>query len=251
MQNTEQLKQGLGRALYFMQRMGELDNQREAVRSQYRQEMVPIRPTAKMLIVLIISAAVFFMAEGVLYYPVVILVSIIGGENWESLVRPALLISFVVVSVLTFLVSNGIRKKKIANQNKDIAATNERIRTMNSSTYDEEVRLIAEMQEIHRQYQQEIAPWYPPNYAYYQAAQAFLDYVGNYRANTIQDAVNLYEDELHKRTMVEKQDAMIQQQKLGNMLAIGSLIMQAGTISAIQDNTAAVDELGRAFGGGR
>ena len=48
-------------------------------------------------------------------------------------------------------------------------------------------------------YTQEVAPWYPPAYCYVDAAEFLLQAVQNYRADTMKEAMNLYEDTMHKK----------------------------------------------------
>lgn len=66
----------------------------------------------------------------------------------------------------------------------------------------------------------------------------------------MKEAINLYLDEEHKRRMeqsqqemLNKQESMIRQQKLNNILTVGSLVMQAGIQNAVNQNTAAVNNM--------
>lgn len=110
-----------------------------------------------------------------------------------------------------------------------------------------------EMIPVQEKYNRVTGNWYPQDYSYLDACTFFISAVKNFRANNITEMVNLYEDELHKNKMVATQEAMIKgqqelaksqqqmlgAQKLGNMLQVGNMAMQAATASAVRDNTVA------------
>lgn len=98
-----------------------------------------------------------------------------------------------------------------------------------------------QISEVQRRYAQEVLPWYPQDYCTLDAVEFFISVVTNYRASNIQEMVNLYEDHLHKCRMEEGQQQMLKQQKLNNILQVGSIMMQGATIGAVNRNTDAVN----------
>lgn len=68
--------------------------------------------------------------------------------------------------------------------------------------------------------------WYPPDYFYSEAAESFAKYLKNMRANSLGEAVNLYEEEKYRNNMTD-----LQRQQL--TAAWTQCILQAQTIGAI------------------
>lgn len=133
--------------------------------------------------------------------------------------------------------NGNIREKNIAviNENQKIAAYNQSIR-------QEAENINRRLREIQLEYQNTVMTWYPPNYCYIEAVEFFLDCVTNYRADTLKEAINLYEEYLHRERVERNQEAMLKKQDLNNLLTLGSVIMQGQVLNAVQQNTAAVHE---------
>lgn len=134
----------------------------------------------------------------------------------------------------------GIRfyyKKK----NESIAARNAQILVDNERIKAQEQTVLAELQQIQIAYREKIGSWYPSTYCYAEAAQFFYEVISNYRADNMKEAINLYENTLHQRRMEDNQKQMLKQQKLNNLLAAGSFVMQTAQVGAIQEHTAAMN----------
>lgn len=85
--------------------------------------------------------------------------------------------------------------------------------------------------QIQQDYANRIAPWYPQEYSSVEAASFMAKAVQQGRANTLGEAINLYENHMH-------QAHMEQQQEIANALAVGQL---AATYNAGRDISDAVD----------
>ena len=81
------------------------------------------------------------------------------------------------------------------------------------NTRECEEALIQQIKEVQKQYTDEISGWYPCDYCYIEAAEFFLNAVKNSRADSIKEAVNLYEETNHRQRLEENQQQMLQQQK--------------------------------------
>ncbi len=88
-----------------------------------------------------------------------------------------------------------------------------------------------------------------------EAVDFFLLPCANHRATTVQEMVNLYETEMHKRRMEAGQQQILNQPRIGNMLHIGNLFMQGQILNQAQQinaNTASasgnLDWMARAMG---
>lgn len=149
------------------------------------------------------------------------------------------------------LINKCIRRRNasIAGRNEKIEKENESIDAQNLENYQREMAVVQDMDEVSKAFQREVSPWFPPDYLFPDALGFFIHAVENSRANNVTEAVNLYEDMLHKLRMEKGQQEMLQkqcdiekQQKLGNLLAAGSLVAQFVNGRAIERNTNAVNE---------
>lgn len=129
------------------------------------------------------------------------------------------------------------KKKALLKQEKENSAISEQ----NARIYEIIDELKQRILPLQKRYAERIAPWYPQNYCSVDAVGFFVDAVQNYRANTVSEAVNLYEDALHKRKMERGQEQIAKQQRISAMLQVGALMMQGATIDAINRNTDAVN----------
>ncbi len=73
----------------------------------------------------------------------------------------------------------------------------------------------------------------PPDYRYSEAVESFYRYVNNYRANDLQQAINLYEEEMHRLRMENAQLAMLREAKRQSSLQAAQLAAQVGIWSKL------------------
>lgn len=179
-----------------------------------------------------------------------------GSTAWMPL--PVQLIYYVLSVVMPIAIAVIIAvffcKNIIVKHNKKIQAKNITIMNENQkiAAYNQSIRQAAEainckLREIQLEYQNTVMTWYPVNYCYIEAAEFFLDCVINYRADALKEAINLYEEYLHRERvernqeeMLKNQQSIMKKQDLNNLLTLGSIIMQGQVLSAVQQNTAAV-----------
>ena len=70
----------------------------------------------------------------------------------------------------------------------------------------------------------------PPDYRYEEAIQCFYKYVKNSRANDIQQAMNLYEEEMHRLRIENAQLAMLREQQRQSSIQSAQLATQIGIL---------------------
>ncbi len=241
METRETLIAGLRRTVYLLQTTENLENERNKVRTQYMSPlmMFPFWKTKKMVL---IALGFGYLIWGALLNP--LFMSLFGSGK--------LYLSALIIGIgLGFLPARLIRKKaeqSIAQKNQFRASQNAQIEAHNQATMAAEQAVIDQIQQVRSQYEQEISPWYPSDYCYLEAANFFLSALQNYRADTLKEVVNLYEDTLYKNRieqsqlrMEQSQQELVRQQKIGNILAVGNLVMQAGIQGAVNRNTQAVN----------
>ncbi|MGN1420391.1 MAG: hypothetical protein ACI4XC_02610 [Eubacterium sp.] len=160
--------------------------------------------------------------------------------------------TLIVVSVISAgHIIRKMRKKKYARINEQeqmrVNEENEKIMAYNEQI-NEEVKMInQEMIEL-RSIADEELYWYPRNYCYSEAVNYFINAIQNFRADCLKEAINLYVEELrHRQLMAQQQQIANQQyeiakqQKINNVLSTANLFANLGTISAVNQNTTAVN----------
>ena len=157
-----------------------------------------------------------------IFYALIVMVT---GETYE-IGGGAIIIWIVLWLAMSIVFANLISKnagkmaeKKLNDHNKNAAVHNESV--------DKQIAVAEENCNVIRN---EIAgydlSWYPPDYFYSDAAESFARYLRNQRANSLGEAVNLYEEEKYRNEMTD-----LQRQQL--TAAWTQCILQAQTINAI------------------
>lgn len=125
---------------------------------------------------------------------------------------------------------NSQEAKRVEQQNEEIRAHNEvitkRINFINS-----------QMKEIRDKADKYLSGWYPRNYCYSEAVKYFIDVIENYRADTLKEAINLYEEERRHREIANNQQEMLRQQQVNNVLTAVNLFTNMQTLDAVKDQT--------------
>lgn len=227
METKEELMVGLERALYLMKSAVQLKKERDNIRSRYYSSIKLMEPwtvkkKGKKLLIIGVVAALYFNSTMVVGYIAQLIWFICRDAKvakilaWVSLIGLGALVAFIVKKVVN--ISIAVRNKRICEENEEIKKKNE-------SIWGVEREVIQKIKNVQKQYTREIAPWYPSDYCYIEAAEFFLNAIRNYRADNLKEAINLYEDVMHKRRleqaqqqMLNRQEDMIRQQRLNNLL---------------------------------
>ena len=162
---------------------------------------------------------------------------------------PALLIPlfmFVLPNFLFFFFRKKFKNEKIVEENKEIVARNKQLAIQEQS-------VLNELQQVQTLYRNHISSWYPTNYCSVDAVEFFYNAINNYRADTLKEAINLYEMTLHQRRVEANQRQAIREQQLSNLLSAENLAMQKRQLDAINYQTASInsgiESINRAYRG--
>ena len=202
MNTREELLNGLRDAVSVIRQLSDIQQRLNQVRGRYQNvvEKKQMGKLAKFIIGLMLLGCIF---------P---LVSLNVGGFVAGVIETA-----VVYAVIKFIYK--LQNQRIDSDNQRIMANNENIKV-------QEQTVLNELQSIQIAYQERIGSWYPDKYCSVDAAEFFYSAVKDYRADSIKEAINLYENTLHQRRMEAGQKKAIEQQKLNNLLAAGSLFVQ-------------------------
>lgn len=240
----------LQNALNLMTSLTLLQEKRRNIRSKYIRPLATKRTCSGIKLILrflLITAAVILGINLIGFQITEIMYKIllfVLGLNIDLVLLILLIINIAVGALCSFAIIKRINKNTEDKNNK-IIESNKKTEEQNNALYKAEVEVIEQIKTIQRRYETEVLPWYPNDYCYIEAADFFLNSILNYRADNLKEAINLYEDYLHKtrieraqQQMVANQDAMVKQQMLGNMLAVGNMVMQAGIDNSIKAHSA-------------
>ena len=224
METKEELLANLKDAVSILGQLSNVQQRLNQARSQYKQ----LKKNKKMTIIAkaCIVMTVLFGLTGV----------IVSFQYDEVEMRSMMLFAMIFCIAIVFAffkVINILRNRAVDNYNKMATEGNEAAQIQEQSA-------LKELQKLQIVYQERLASWYPENYCCLDAAEFFYDAVKNYRADNLKEAVNLYETTLHQRRVEDNQKQAIRQQKLNNLLTIGSIAMQGATLGAINNQTASM-----------
>lgn len=158
------------------------------------------------------------------------------------------LLFLIALSILGFL---AIIKVK----NMDTQRKNAQIRKHNSVVQVDYDKTVQQLSVLKRDLRTFGEGWYPPKYYSLDAVNFFIDALTNFEANSLSEAVKLYVQTQQfnqlmqsQKTLIQlgqqqvvNQEAMLRELKFANVLNVQNLALQFSTVSAINANTAAVN----------
>lgn len=155
-------------------------------------------------------------------------------------------IAYLLASVTQWIVGGTIgtvfwifRNKSAFKANSNAERMNQQIDEHNQQTYAQAQQIAAQLNEAGRIYTSRFAEGYPDAYAYDDAVGFAIQAVQNHRANTVGDAINLYEQVLHQQRMEQSQQAMLaEQERTRKQMAVGFVVnaaLQGATIAAVNN----------------
>lgn len=214
MQTRDELLNGLNDAVSIIGQLANIQQRLNQVRSQYKN----ITPNKKMgklaklyLVYLVITSFIKIAENG---------------------------ISIIFSQVIVIAVFFGLIKGYYILRNKKIDSDNEKVRTYNENVKAQEQTVLNELQKVQVAYRERVGYWYPDKYCSVDAVGFFYNAIKDYRADNIKEAINLYETTLHQRRVEDNQKKAIEQQKLNNLLAVGSLAMQGAALGEMSRHNA-------------
>ncbi|MDJ1121842.1 hypothetical protein QJ043_07145 [Olsenella sp. YH-ols2217] len=147
-----------------------------------------------------------------------------------------IVMAVLMLLFLRFLTAAIFRAKAVVHDvdTESVAEENARIKTVNAEANGCLKRIEANKEAIREQWASDCASWYPPDYVNVAAAEAFLGYVRNYQAESIGEAVRLYDTECHRRRMelsqaqiLAEQEAIRKEQKVNQLLTVVNIGVSA------------------------
>lgn len=162
----------------------------------------------------------------------------------------ALVVFMAVLFAIAFVLVKTIIKRKNQQIDQENAATQQYNQEIQRQ-YDETVR---RLKQLTKEMVDGSQSWYPRSYYCEYAVEFFVEAVENYRADSVKEMVNLFENSEHQRRMESGQqeiNASLQQSLLNqeqikkelryaNVLNLAQLTLQAQTVQAVEANTQAV-----------
>ena len=201
MQTREELLNNLNTAVFIIRKLSNIQQRLNQVRSKYQ----PYRKMGKI--------AKFTIG----YFLFGAIVALIMGEI-------TMVVFGIICAAFIYIVAKYIQKQL----NIRIDKKNESIKI------NEEQPILNDLQKVQVEYREYLSSWYPENYCSVDAVEFFYNTIKNYRADSLKEAINLYETALHQRRVEANQEQSIKQQKLNNLLSVGSLVMQGATLSEMK-----------------
>ena len=221
METKEDLQEKLKDAVSVIGQLSNVQQKLNEARSQYKQ----LKKNKKMTIIAKACIVITFLLG--------LIVTFQFDEAGMKIGMLFVVIFWTAIVFAFFKVINILRNRAVNNYNQMATEGNETAQIQEKSALEE-------LQKLQVVYQERLASWYPENYCCLDAAEFFYDAVKNYRADNLKEAINLYETTLHQRRVEDNQKQAIRQQKLNNLLTIGSIAMQGATLGAINNQTASM-----------
>lgn len=170
---------------------------------RYR-DRVRRKKSAFKIFLYIIGAPFILMA----FMPFVMMIAVLFGSPLRAAVSGAL-----TVAVYTVI------SKKREQTNVEIVAYNEEARQINLLLQQEAAAVQNKLVYHAKEAQRIGAGWYPRDYYNLYAIGCFIQYIENYKADTVKEMVNLFEDSEHKRRMEQyQQESLNNQRAMQNQL---------------------------------
>lgn len=206
METREELLNGLNDAVSIIRKLGNIQQRLTGVRNQYKSHL----PSSKR------------MKRGGIFF--IIAMVVVGEVLVESIGIPT--IGAILGGVGGYFAKKAYYK-----------AQNEKIDDENEEVKKQEQVVLNDLQQVQAEYRERVGTWYPESYCSVDAVEFFYNAIKNYRADNMKEAINLYETTLHQRRVEDNQQQAIKQQKLNNLLTVGSIAMQAANVNAIENQT--------------
>ena len=166
------------------------------------------------------------------------------GLNFGIAVLFANLSQFLIV-ILAPVIVQVVANKKIVRHNRKNADRLEQNKENNKLVYVEEQTVTEKIAQVSADYQK-VGYLLPPDFKFDSQALLYMaNLLRNGRAEKMGTAINIYEDDMHKKRMEAKQDELIRKQEEANRIAVASMIadgIAAGRQVAATERLAAAEE---------
>ena len=220
MNTREELLNGLNDAVSIIRQLSNIQNRLNQVRGQYKnlKSNKKIGKLLKGLFVLCVLSCGMMLLQMNIWGLITGIIQVAVG---------CIVVKFIYKKI----------NEKIDADNQQIVAENEQVKA-------KEQAVLNDLQKVQIAYRERVSYWYPDNYCSVDAVEFFHNAVKNYRADSLKEAINLYETVLHQRRVENTQKQALQEQRFANM---ANLVMQGAALGEMKrHNTTAEFELQRA-----
>ena len=214
MNTREELLNGLNDAVTIIRQLSNIQNRLNQVRGQYKN-LKPNKKIGKLLkglFVLCVLSCVFMLLQMKIWGLITGIIQVAVG---------CIAVKFIYKKI----------NEKIDADNQQIVAENEQVKA-------KEQAVLNDLQKVQIAYRERVSYWYPDNYCTVDAVEFFQNAVKNYRADSLKEAINLYETVLHQKRVENTQKQALQEQRFANM---ANLVMQGAQLGEMSRHNATVE----------
>lgn len=161
-----------------------------------------------------------------------------------------------IIPLVFFVVGIAGTLALIRMQNKKIEAKNMVIQQRNAELQEQYDLTVQKIKQQRAKLNQLISGWYPGDYCSLEAVNFFIGAISNFKADSMKEAVILFDDSQHKKKMLASQQAIAdmnrqqiinqeeisKQMRFANILSMANLSLQSSTLDAVNRNTDAVND---------
>lgn len=217
--------------------------QAKAEIAQKYQQMAPLQKKWRwfhLALGTVVLVIVFFtVGRPVLEFVFTILVYPFFSAQWADSNTGGAMAIIVVVPVL---ISAGLallvlllrNRVLLPRQQARVERTNQQLEAHNAEVRAEERQVDAQLTQAGVDFAQHVGERFPRTYLYDEAVSFCVQLVQDHRANSVMEALNLYETELHRRKVLDMHAAQLaEQQRTRKTMAVGTVVNAAMTGAAI------------------
>lgn len=238
----EALASRLAGLFHVLQWFERLQAQQQAIYEQYahryRRYLTPWRGGKRVLIALALSVGVFFVLASV----VIFMFQSLGNLNESTAMFLLALMYFGPLPIAFILVA--LRNASVPKRNAKREEANRRIAGKVERLAASELAPVRqEMQKAREEFTHRFQGWFPAKYLTSADVGACWRLVEDHRASSVQEAINVYETELHRQRLENFAAAQVfEAQRAARVAALGNIINAVGhsaTAGAIRSEGAA------------
>lgn len=138
----------------------------------------------------------------------------------------------IPIVLLLRIISNKYIDKKNESIKKKIEQNKEKLQV----ALEQREQLLQRMEQVQMEYNQYVAPWYPAEYSYLSVAQFLYNVVRNGRADSMKEALNLYENWKHQQEMEKGIKNLLQGQMMQTIMMRNAVDSLTGEISRLRED---------------
>lgn len=140
------------------------------------------------------------------------------------------------ITIPIVLLIRKISNKQIDKKNESIKKKIEQNKEELQGALEQGERLLQRMEQVQMEYNQYVAPWYPAEYSYLSVAEYLYDVVRNGRADSMKEALNLYENWKHQQEMEKGMNNLLQGQMMQTIMMRNAVDSLTGEVNRLRED---------------